>query len=274
MRLVVTNKSVGLWAASYIKGTLQQFAPTPQKPFVLGLPTGSTVLDMYALLRAFVQERVISFQSVLTFNMDEYVGLPQDHPQSYHRYMHRNLFDAVNMPAQHIFIPDGQSADLAAACTRYEQAIARAGGMDLLVGGIGRNGHIAFNEPGTPFNSRTHVVQLTPSTREANARFFHNDISRVPTRAITMGIGTILDARELLFIACGVQKAAALSHLVTQVPTLDWPLTALTLHPRATLLTDLDACLLLSDTLKTRLDQAREQDPHADQWILNLEEAA
>ncbi len=272
MRLVVTKLSVGLWAASYLKGTLQAFAPTPQKPFVLGLATGSTMLDMYALLRAFAQERLLSFQQVRTFNMDEYVGLPADHPQSYHSYMQRNLFQAVNLPPQNQVIPNGQAADLQAECSRYEQAIAKAGGMDLLIGGIGRNGHIAFNEPGTPFHSRTHVVNLTPSTREANSRFFFNDISRVPRQAITMGIGTILDAKELLFIACGVKKAAAVSHLMEEEPSLNWPVTALKLHPRATLLTDLDACLLLGNDLKTRLDAAMEQDPHAAQWIISLEE--
>ncbi len=272
MRLIVTKMNVGLWAASYIKGTLTQFAPTPQKPFVLGLPTGSTVVDMYAVLRAFVQERVLSFQSVVTFNMDEYVGLAADHPQSYHSYMHRHLLDRVNIPPDQIFIPNGQAAHLQEECARYEKAIAQKGGIDLLIGGIGRNGHIAFNEPGTPFNSRTHVTQLSHSTREANARFFHHDVSRVPTRAITMGIGTILDARELLFIACGVQKAAAVSHLLTHAPTLDWPLTALKLHPRATLLADTDACILLSGTFKTCLDHAQEQDPQADQWELDLEQ--
>lgn len=274
MRLVVTKLSVGLWAASYIKGTIETFAPTPQKPFVLGLPTGSTVLDMYAVLRTFAKERVLSFQSVFTFNMDEYVGLPADHPQSYHSYMRRHLFDGVNMPPNQIFIPNGQAPHLQEECTRYEQAIARVGGIDLLIGGIGRNGHIAFNEPGTPFNSRTHVATLAPSTREANARFFHHDISRVPTQAITLGIGTILDARELLFIASGVQKAAAVSHLLSNAPTLDWPLTALKLHPRATLLADLDACILLADDVKNRLDQAQAQDPHAEQWVLDLEQNA
>lgn len=270
MRLIVTKLSVGLWSAAYIRRAIQNFAPTQEKPFVLGLPTGSTVLDAYAILRTFVQERLLSFQHVITLNMDEYVGLPEDHPQSYHSYMQRNLFNTVHMPPQQIFIPNGNAPDLKAECEHYEQAIARVGGIRLLVGGVGRNGHIAFNEPGTPFNSRTHVTDLAPSTLEANARFFQNDVSRVPRQAITMGIGTILDARELLFIASGVKKAAAVSHLITQEPTLEWPLTALKLHPHATLLVDLDACVLLSGDVKTQLDTAREQDPHAEEWVLTL----
>ena len=271
MRLIVTK--LGLYSAAYIRRSILSFAPTPQRPFVLGLPTGSTVLDMYAILRTFAQERMLSFQHVLTFNMDEYIGLPEDHPQSYHSYMHRNLWDGVHIPAEQTFIPDGNAPDLPTECAHYEQAMARVGGIRLLVGGIGRNGHIAFNEPGTPFNSRTHVAQLTPSTLEANARFFQNDVSRVPRQAITMGIGTILDARELLFVASGVKKAAAVSHLITQTPNLDWPLTALKLHPRATLLADLDACVLLSGEVKNQLDEARAQDPHAEEWVLHVEDA-
>lgn len=271
MRLIVTRLSVCLYSAAYIRRTIQNFAPTQERPFVLGLPTGSTVLDTYAVLRMFAQERLLSFQHVITFNMDEYIGLPEDHPQSYHSYMRRNLWDTVHVPAEHIFIPNGNAPDLQAECAHYEQLIAQVGGIHLLVGGVGRNGHIAFNEPGTPFNSRTHISQLTPSTREANARFFRNDIARVPREALTMGIGTILDAQELLFVACGVKKAAAVSHLIAQNPTLEWPLTALKLHPRATLLTDLDACVLLSGDVKAQLDAAREQNPYAEEWVLTLE---
>ena len=270
MRLIVTKLSVGLYSAAYIRRAIEQFAPTPQKPYVLGLPTGSTVLDTYAILRTFIQERLLSFQHVITFNMDEYVGLPEDHPQSYHSYMRRNLFASAHIPPEQIFIPNGNAPDLKAECERYEQAIARVGGIRLFIGGVGRNGHIAFNEPGTPFNSRTHVTTLAPSTLEANARFFQNDIARVPRKAITVGSGTILDAQELLFIASGVKKAAAVSHLITQEPTLDWPLTALKLHPRAALLADLDACVLLSGNVKTQLDEAMQADPHAEAWILSI----
>ncbi len=272
MRLIVTKLSVGIWAAAYIKNTIKLFSPSLEKPFILGLPTGSTVLDMYAVLRTFAKERLLNFQHVFTFNMDEYVGIPQDHPQSYHSYMKRHLFDHVNLQPDHIFMLDGQAPDLAQECTRYEHSMARVGGVDLFIGGVGRNGHIAFNEPGTPFHTRTHVTDLAPSTLEANARFFQNDISRVPRQALTVGIGTLLDAKELLFIASGVKKAAAVAHLVTQNPTLTWPLTALKLHPHATLLVDTDACVLLSGSVKTELDRAMQLDPLAEQWTIQLED--
>lgn len=274
MRLIVSNISVGLWTAAYIKNTLQRVAPTVQKPFVLGLPTGGTVLDMYALLRSFVKERLLSFQHVITFNMDEYIGLPQEHPQSYHSYMRRNLFEHIAMPAEQIFIPNGQAPDLKQECERYEHEIAQAGGVQLFIGGVGCNGHIAFNEPGTPFNSRTHVTDLAPSTLEANARFFQNDMTRVPRQAITVGIGTLLDSKELLFIASGVKKAAAVAHCVCQEPSLNWPISALNLHPRATLLADLDACVLLCGEVKNKLDTARQKNPYAEQWEILLEEPA
>ena len=274
MRLIVTKISVGVWAAAYIKNTLTQFAPCLEKPFVLGLPTGSTVLDMYALLRTFAKERLLNFQNIFTFNMDEYVGIPADHPQSYASYMRRNLFNHVNILPEHIFMLNAENPDLAQECNQYEKNIRQVGGIDLFIGGIGRNGHIAFNEPGTPFSSRTHVADLTPSTREANARFFQNDLTRVPRQALTVGIGTLLEAKELLFIASGVKKAAAVAHLITQKPTVSWPLTALKLHPHATVLVDLDACVLLSGAVKTQLDEAMQADPHAEQWILSVEESA
>lgn len=272
MRFIVTNINTGLWAASYIKGTLQNFAPTTQKPFVLGLPTGETVLDMYAVLRTFVQERVLSFQHVITFNMDEYVGLPADHPQSYASYMQRQLWQSAHISPEHRFIPNAEAVSLLQECERYEQAIAKVGGIHLLIGGIGANGHIAFNEPGTPFNSRTHVADLAPTTLQANARFFGGDINRVPRKAITMGIGTILDAQELLFIATGVTKAAAVAQVTSHPASLEWPITALTLHPRATLLVDLDACVLLSGEIKTQLDEARKAAPYTEEWILHVGE--
>lgn len=272
MRLVVTKMNLGLWAAAYVKEKINAAAPAPAKPFILGLPTGGTVVDMYANLRLFYKEGLLSFKNVVTFNMDEYVGLPQDHPQSYHSYMRQNLFNEVDIPPQNIHILNGQAADLAKECADYENAIAMAGGIDLFLGGVGRNGHIAFNEPGSAFNTRTRLVELTPSTIEANSRFFLNDVHRVPRQALSVGIGTVTDAKEILFLASGAKKAEAVARLFKPGKDLNWPITALKLHPHATLLADPAACSLLDGDAKARLDALMQTEPDAEHWALETEE--
>ncbi|MBR4592774.1 MAG: glucosamine-6-phosphate deaminase [Elusimicrobiaceae bacterium] len=270
MHLLVSKQNVSVWAADYIQSCLNAFAPTQQKPFVLGLPTGGTVLDMYARLRILFQQGKIDFQHVITFNMDEYIGLSPDDPQSYHAYMQQQLFKAVNLQAQNTFLPDGCATDLAAQCRAYENAIKQAGGVRLWIGGIGHNGHIAFNEPGTPFDSRTRAVSLADRTRQANARFFNGDISRVPSQAITVGIGTLLEAQELLFLATGSQKAQAVSKACQSEIPPQWPITALRLHPRATLAVDQEASALLPSFAKAALQQAQEQYPQATCWKVEI----
>lgn len=271
MRLVVTNINLGLWAAAYIKETINTFAPTQHKPFVLGLPTGATVVDMYANLRLFYNAGMLDFRNVVTFNMDEYIGISPDHPQSYHRYMHSHFFDAVNIQPQNIHILNGQTADPIAECAAFEAAIAQLGGIDLFVGGVGRNGHIAFNEPGAAFNTRTRPVRLAPSTLEANARFFSNDESRVPRTALSVGIGTVTDAKEVLFLASGDKKAPAVARVMQPGEDINCPLTALKLHPHATLLTDPQACSLLTGRPKAELDAKMAQAPDATHWTLQTE---
>lgn len=272
MRLVVTKMNLGLWAAAYVKEKIHAFAPRPNHLFTLGLPTGGTVVDFYANLRLFYKEGLLDFKSVVTFNMDEYVGIPQDHPQSYHSYMNRHLFCEVDIPPENRHILNGQAENLAFECARYEQAISQAGGIDLFLGGVGRNGHIAFNEPGSALNSRTRPVRLTSTTIEANARFFLNDASRVPTLALTVGIGTILDAKELLFLAAGTAKANAVARLFQPGITADCPLTALKLHAHATLLADLAACSQLTGPLKSTLENLIKKNPYDQHWVLDWEE--
>lgn len=271
MRLVVTNINLGLWAAAYIKEKINAFAPAPQKPFVLGLPTGGTVVDMYANLRLFYNAGLLDFKNVITFNMDEYVGISPDHPQSYHRYMHSHLFDAVNILPENTHILNGQTADIAAECAAFEAAIAQTGGIDLFVGGVGRNGHIAFNEPGSAFNTRTRQVRLAPSTIQANARFFFNDESRVPQTALSVGIGTVTDAKEVLFLASGVKKAEAIARVMQAGEDIYCPLTALKLHPHATLLADTQACSLLTGKPRAELAAQMAQFPDATHWTLQTE---
>ena len=231
MKLIITKHNLGLWAASYIRA---RWAAREKDPFVLGLPTGGTVVDMYAALSGLVKNGKMSFKNIVTFNMDEYVGLPPEHDQSYHYYMKHNLFDHVDIVPQNAHILNGQATDLHAECDAYEAAIKQAGGVDLFLGGVGRNGHLAFNEPGSSFDSRTRVMELTESTKQANSRFFGNDPAQVPSSALTVGIGTVLDSKELLFLAMGRsrlgwlfkemekfrQKTAHLSLL--RVPGREW----------------------------------------------------
>ncbi|HEY3364436.1 MAG TPA: glucosamine-6-phosphate deaminase [Symbiobacteriaceae bacterium] len=200
---------------------------------VLGLPTGSTPEGFYsALVRTGV-----SFRKVQTFNLDEYIGLRKEHSQSYYSYMRTHLFDRVDLPPQSIHIPDGMTPDVAAECRAYEAGIRQAGGLDVVVLGLGLNGHIGFNEPGTPWTSRTRRVALTDATRQANARFF-GSIGAVPREAITMGIGTILEARRVILLASGESKADIVRRTVAEAPSEAVPATALQRHENVTILLD------------------------------------
>lgn len=200
---------------------------------VLGLPTGSTPVGFYAALA----RSGTNFAGVRTFNLDEYLGLGRQHPQSYYRFMKANLYDRVNLPPEQAHIPDGLAPDPDAECARYEAAIADAGGLDVVVLGLGNNGHIGFNEPGTPWNSRTRRVKLADKTREANARFFDTP-DDVPVEAITMGIGTILAARQVVLLVSGESKAEIVRRTLEGPVTEDVPATALRQHPNVIVLLD------------------------------------
>ncbi len=266
MKLIITSHNLGLWAADYIRARWQQ---KEKKPFVLGLPTGGTVVDMYAALCGLVKNGKMSFKDIVTFNMDEYVGLPPSSPQSYHYYMNQHLFNHVDIPAKQIHILDGQSADFTQTCTQYEQAIAQVGGIDLFLGGVGRNGHLAFNEPGSALDSHTRVIQLEESTRQANSRFFDNDVSKVPTHALTVGIGTVLAAKELLFLASGTEKAQAVARLAQGNIDIQWPITALKTHPQSILLVDEQAASKLDKNILADWQNLRQEMPEKD-LIVNL----
>ncbi len=196
---------------------------------VLGLPTGRSPLGMYERVVSRCKREYHCFREVTTFNLDEYVGIPPTHPGSYCTYMKQHLFDHVDADPDRTKIPDGMAANLDAECRRYERAIRDAGGLDLTFLGLGRNGHIGFNEPGTPFESRTRVVELTESTRGANAPYFANE--EVPARAITMGIGTILDSEQIVLIAAGAGKADAIERLKAGEQDVSFPASALWRHP-------------------------------------------
>lgn len=206
-------------------------AAKPQ--LVLGLPTGSTPEGMYALL----SESKTDFSRVQTFNLDEYYPILPTDPQSYRYFMNKHLFRNVNVKPENTHVPDGNAADPDRACADYEQAIEAAGGVDLQVLGVGRNGHIGFNEPGTPFDSPTHLTLLSANTIEANARFFLNK-AEVPARALTMGIGTILRAKKILILITGAEKREALGKLLAGHIDESCPVTALLTHGDVTVLCD------------------------------------
>jgi glucosamine-6-phosphate deaminase len=203
---------------------------------VLGLPTGRSPIGMYDRVIGECKREYYCFREVTTFNLDEYVGIPPAHPGSYYTYMKRHLFDHVDIDPSRANIPNGMARDLDAECQRYEDSIRRAGGLDITFLGLGRNGHIAFNEPGTPFDSRTRVVELTESTRAANAPFFEG--AQVPEKAITVGLGTILDSKEIVLIASGTGKEEAIEKLRSAVQDISFPASALWRHNNVRVLTE------------------------------------
>ncbi|MBN2023191.1 MAG: glucosamine-6-phosphate deaminase [Pirellulales bacterium] len=207
---------------------------------VLGLATGSTPLGLYQELVRMHQDEGLDFSQVTTFNLDEYVGLTRKHPQSYHYFMYENLFKHINIPKQNIFIPSGTTDNYEAFCQWYEQRIVECGGIDLQILGIGSDGHIAFNEPSSSLGSRTRIKTLAKQTIDDNARFFDAP-EQVPIYAITMGVGTILEARRLLLLANGVNKAAAIAATIEGPVTSMITASALQLHRNAMVIVDRDA---------------------------------
>ncbi len=241
MRLVVANDyhEMSRLASHYLSSAMKK-----QSNLVLGLATGGTPKGTYASLVTDIREQNLPLSHITTFNLDEYVGIPKDHQQSYHSYMNHNLFQYVNFLSEKIHIPDGMAADLEKEATMYEEQIKRAGGIDLQLLGIGRNGHIGFNEPGTSFDSKTHIVTLSESTKQANSRYFPSR-QEVPSQAISMGINTILTSKEILLIASGATKARALQQLFSKEMSEDFPASCLHLHKKVTIIADLDAVKLL-----------------------------
>ena len=243
MRVIIESdyQKMSQWAAEHVIERINAFKPTAEKPFVLGLPTGSSPEGMYACLVKANKEGRVSFKNVLTFNMDEYVGLPESHPESYHSFMARNLFDHIDCPKENIHILNGNAKDLEAECAHYEEMIAEAGGIDLFIGGIGPDGHIAFNEPGSSLTSRTRMKTLTTDTRIANSRFFGGKPENVPAHALTVGVGTVMDAREVMILVNGHGKARAMQAAIEGAVNHMWTISALQMHEHGIIVSDEEA---------------------------------
>ncbi|MDO5053909.1 MAG: glucosamine-6-phosphate deaminase [Pasteurella oralis] len=240
MRLIPLQNAeqVAKWSARYIVDRINQFKPTEERPFVLGLPTGGTPLKTYQELIALNKVGEVSFKHVVTFNMDEYVGLPKEHPESYHSFMYRNFFDHIDIQEKNINILDGNTDDHDAECQRYEDKIKAYGKIHLFMGGVGVDGHIAFNEPASSLSSRTRIKTLTEDTLIANSRFFDNDVNKVPKYSLTIGVGTLLDAEEVMILVTGYNKALALQAAVEGSINHLWTVSALQMHRRAIIVCD------------------------------------
>lgn len=248
MRLVILEdyNRVSEWAARYVRRKiLEHGQKNPGEFFNLGLPTGGTPLGMYQKLIQFYQDGEVSFRMVRTFNMDEYVGIPRDHPESYHTYMWDNFFRHIDIQPSSVHLLNGNATDLEAECAAFEKAISESGGIHLFIGGIGPDGHIAFNEPGSSLVSRTRVKTLAAETVLANARFFGNDLSLVPTTALTVGVGTVMDAQEVMILITGAHKALALHKAIEKGISHLWTVSAFQNHPSTIFLADEDATLEL-----------------------------
>lgn len=229
---------VGLWSARHIVNRINAFKPTAERPFVLGLPTGGTPLQTYKRLIELHKAGEVSFKNVVTFNMDEYIGLPEEHPESYHSFMYNNFFNHVDIPRENINLLNGNAPDVDIECRRYEEKIKSYGKINLFMGGVGNDGHIAFNEPASSLASRTRIKTLTEETRIANSRFFDGDMTKVPKYALTVGVGTLLDAEEVMILVTGHAKAQSLQAAVEGSVNHMWTISALQLHPKSVIVCD------------------------------------
>jgi len=253
MRVIIEPdyKLASQWSANYIAKSINEFGPSEAKPFVLGLPTGSSPLGIYAELIKLNKKGVVSFKDVVTFNMDEYVNLPKDHAESYYSFMWNNFFSHIDIKKENANILNGNADDLEAECASYEEKIKKLGGIKLFLGGIGPDGHIAFNEPASSLASRTRVKTLTYDTLVANSRFFDNDVNKVPKTALTVGVGTVLDSEEVLIIVNGHNKARALQHAIEGGVNHMWTISALQMHHSGIIVCDEEAAAELKvGTLK------------------------
>ena len=243
MKVIIKNdaKTASIWAARYIAKKINEKAARTSEPFVIGLCTGSTPIETYNELIRLVKAGEVSFKNVISFNMDEYVGLPESHPESYHSFMHKYLFDGIDEPAENIHILNGNAPDLQAECDAYEKAIEAAGGFDFFLGGIGEDGHIAFNEPFSPLNSRTRVMTLTEDTIRVNSRFFGGDMNLVPKQALSVGVATVTDSKEVVILAFGPKKARALRDAIEGPYSHCCTVSALQMHEAGIIVCDEDA---------------------------------
>ena len=243
MRVIIKSdyEEVTDWAATYIAYKINRAHPTPSKPFVLGLPMGDTPKGMYKKLVELNHAGKLSFANVVIFCMNEFIGIDKKAPQSCHSYMNEYLLKHVDTKNANIYILDGKTKNYEKECANFELAIRQKGGIDLFVGGVGADGHIAFNEPFSSLNSHTRVKTLTPRTMNEKAKLFDGDISKVPHTVLTVGTGTIMEAKEVMLLATGHTKADATKAAIEGSVNHRWAVSALQMHRHGVYLCDEDA---------------------------------
>lgn len=240
MRIVLldTDDHVAQWVANYIVYCINSFAPNLHNLFVLGLPAGSTPIKTYNKLIKMYEFGQISFKYVVVFIMDEYLGISCNDPQSYCTFIYKNFIDCVDIVHKNVHVLHGDVDNIYNECTRYEKKIESLGGIRLCIGGVGSNGHLAFNEPGSSLASRTRIKNLSQATRLSNARFFKNNIHLVPKFALTIGLATLLESQEIIIIATGINKAIAVQAAIEGGINHMWTISCLQLHPKSILVCD------------------------------------
>ncbi|MBP5353124.1 MAG: glucosamine-6-phosphate deaminase [Alphaproteobacteria bacterium] len=248
MRVIIepNYEELSLWAAQYIAYRIKKHKPSPKRPFVLGLPSGSTPLGLFKYLAQYYKDGTLSFENVIFFGMTEYAGIGAGDPHGFQYFLWDNFLKFVNVKKEHVYFLNGLTTDFAKECAAYEKNLHKYGGVHLFVGGIGVEGHIAFNEPFSSLTSRTRATMLAQSTIHANSRFFDNDEKKVPTIALTIGIGTMMEAEEILILASGSQKAAAIQATVEGNLTHACPASCLQMHPQSIIACDDAAAAQLS----------------------------
>lgn len=243
MRIIIHDnyEALSKWTAYYIANKINTFDPSSRKPFVLGLPAGTSPLGTYQQLVSLHQAGKVSFRNVVAFGMNEYVGLPEDHPQSNHSVLWNNFFSQVDIPTENVNLLNGNVGNLERECHRYEEKTLDVGGIHLFLGSIGPDGHIGFNEPGSSLSSRTRIKTLTDDARRAEARFFKNDINKVPKTGLTVGVATIMGAQEVVIVINGHTKARGLQKVVEEGVNHMWTISMLQLHQHGMIVCDDEA---------------------------------
>ena len=247
MRIIIHDsyEALSKWTAHYIAKRIKEFNPSEERPFVLGLPAGMSPIGTYQQLVSLHQDGKVTFRNVVAYGLNEYVGIPHDHPQSHYSVLWHNFFSQIDIQPDNVRLLDGNVSDFDEECREYEDQIKKTGGIHLFLGSIGPDGHIGFNEPGSSLSSRTRIKTITRGARTANARWFGNDVNKVPRTGLTLGVGTIMEAEEVVMVISGFSKARALQRILENEVNHMWTVSMMQLHQHGMIVCDDDATMEL-----------------------------